>query len=56
MKGPRAPARVSEARRLLEEGTPEYDGLPPACRAYLQEAIEFLIQVEADLSGNAPKK
>lgn len=49
MNDPTVSDRVSTAKRLLEGGTGEYDQLPPGCQAYLQEAIEFLTQVEAGL-------
>lgn len=50
------PVRVAAAKHLLLSGASEYDELPARCRAHLQEAIEFLTQVEADLEGAGPKK
>lgn len=46
------PVRITAARRLLSEGMEEYHDLPPQCQAHLQEAIEFLTQVETHLDGN----
>lgn len=46
------PVRITAARRLLSEGMEEYHDLPPQCQAHLQEAIEFLTQVETHLEGN----
>lgn len=43
------PVRITAARRLLSEGMEEYHDLPPQCQAHLQEAIEFLSQVESRL-------
>lgn len=56
MSEPTVPVRVTAAKRLLEEGVAEYDSLPPGCQAYLQEAIEFLTQIEEALAGGGPKK
>lgn len=46
------PVRITAARRLLSEGMEEYHDLPPQCQAHLQEAIEFLTQVESRLEAN----
>lgn len=48
------PVRITAAKRLLAEGMQEYDDLPPQFQAYLQEAIEFLTQVETHLDGDGP--
>lgn len=64
MTGPTVPARVRTAKRLLEECAEECDRLPPGSQAYLQEAIEFLTQVEAVLpnrgrdvvTGQSPRR
>ena len=45
------PVRITAARRLLSEGMAEYRDLSPQCQAYLQEAIEFLTQVETEIGG-----
>ena len=45
------PVRITAARRLLSEGMEEFHDLPPQCQAHLQEAIEFLTQVEERLDG-----
>lgn len=45
------PVRITAARRLLSEGMEEFHDLPPQCQAHLQEAIEFLSQVEEHLDG-----
>lgn len=50
------PVRITAARRLLSEGMQEFDDLPPQSQAYLQEAIEFLSQVEGQLEGAGGKK
>ena len=47
------PVRITAARRLLSEGMEEFHDLPPQCQAHLQEAIEFLTQVESHLDGGA---
>lgn len=50
------PVRVTAAKRLLVEGTMEYDGLSPRSRAFIQEAIEYLTQVESELAEDGVKK
>jgi hypothetical protein len=57
MSAPSVTDRVTIARELLE-GWPEaeYDELPADCRANIQEAIEFLLEVERELSGGETKK
>ena len=50
------PVRITAAKRLLEEGMAEYDGLPARSQAYLHEVIEYLSQVEGELSGAGGKK
>lgn len=46
------PVRITAARRLLTEGMEQYHDLPPQCQAHLQEAIEFLSQVETRLESD----
>ena len=46
------PVRITAARRLLSEGMAEFEDLSPQSQAYLQEAIEYLTQVETELGGD----